>query len=855
MAKVVRIVGTIVGAALIVVGALTYNPGLVKLGLSVVTYSNIAATVLDIIAPPRPPTFDSSSPLQFRTDPQAGIPYCFGRTAFAGLQVHGVTAATSGSDKQNILGFAVELSGGGPHQSIETFTADTAVVAFDQGGDGNALAGSGYQNWMAMKYGLGAAAAAALTCSLQAVAFPGWDSAHKLSGHAHALWMLRYDPDGNKYTAGVPQPRWIGKWAKVYDPRLDSTYPGGSGSCRALNESTYVWSRNSALHALTWCLGRWQNGKRTLGIGAPVANIRVAEFVEAANLADANGWGCGAVVWSTDRKWTVLAGMLQACGAVPTMTSAMIGCRMFKPRVAIATITSADILDSLSYSVTKARRDRINTVRPRYRSEEHDWEVITGSTIQVSAYVTADGGERAKGLDLPYVQAEVDQAGFDGNLQAGQLAAYDIVNAREAGPIQFTTGPKFLGLKCGDCITLDVPEEGLSATKLILTADPVFDPASGKISFVAETETDSKHAFALGTSSTPPPPFTPTAADLAPPNPNPAHWQLEAEIGEDGQPYLEVQGLAADPVWETVQVQYRKTSDAGWTLAGLIVDRDYQSARITGVDGNTEYIARVAYQLGPRTGDWLELNTITTDANGLRVEPMGAYSAFASYKLGNTVIWAVASGGDGNSYIRVGSGATVGVPPSDMTKWRKLVDRGEQGEAAIGFVQDASPGAGSFVGQTWYQPTGKIWHYWTGSAWQRFLGDMASSDTNTDGAEFNGGFTLSGDSYTVNVEASYTGTSLDSTICITAFGLTRGETDTVSATTLGRLYVNGSPISPEIPLRYFLSASAAEEQPFSYFARLVGYTGELVIEFKSRRINRDAFPEIQANIIIEEFLL
>src|SRR3546814_6035561 len=83
--------------------------------------------------------------------------------------------------------------------------------------------------------------------------------------------------------------------SSVLDPRKDSTYPGGSGSHRALNESTYEWSDNPALHALTWALGRWENGKRPVGIGAPVANIRVSDFVEAANIADANGWTMGGV--------------------------------------------------------------------------------------------------------------------------------------------------------------------------------------------------------------------------------------------------------------------------------------------------------------------------------------------------------------------------------------------------------------------------------------------------------------------------------------------------------------------------------------------------------------------------------
>src|SRR5690606_27474814 len=147
------------------------------------------------------------------------------------------------------------------------------------------------------------------------------------------------------------------------------TYPGGSGPHRALNEATYEWTKNPALHALTWAMGRWQNGKRTLGIGAPLANIRVADFVEAANVCDANLWACGGVEYSTDSKWAVLNRMLQAGGAIPTMTGAMIGCRVNKPRISVATIRSTDLLDEFSGAVTKPRRDRYNTVIPRYRSE------------------------------------------------------------------------------------------------------------------------------------------------------------------------------------------------------------------------------------------------------------------------------------------------------------------------------------------------------------------------------------------------------------------------------------------------------------------------------------------------------
>lgn len=609
MSKVVRTVGTIVGVALVAVGFVTMNPALVSLGIKVAAISNVAASAIDIIAPPKIKFGGEGNPLRFTTNPQSGVPYAMGRTRMDGVRIHAdTTDGFSGKTKNDIVAFAAELSGGGAIDSIQSFTADKEAVTFD--GSGNAI--GRLANYMAQKVHTGGAMATALSLSLGSAAFPGWTSAHELSGHTHALWMVRYETDGSKYGAGVPEPSWIGKWVKVYDPRLDSTYSGGSGTHRSNDETTWAWSRNPALHALTWCIGRYQNGKRTLGIGAPVANIRVADFVECANVCDTNHWWCGGVEWSTDSKWDVLKRILQAGGAVPTMTGAMIGCRVNTPRIPVTTISSAHILDELSIPATKPRRDRFNTVIPRYRSEDHEWEVISGTPIAVSTYVTEDGGTRIKEIDYPLVQHEVAQTNVDGNVQAGQLAAYDIVNSREAGPIEWTTGPAFIGLKTGDCVTLDIPEEGLSSQDVVITR-VALDPSTGKISFTGETETAAKHAFALGQSTTPPPAFSLTAPDYLPPDPDAADWTLTATTGLDGTPYLHLVGALTATSFDSVLIQYKKTADASWTMWGAALAATSVTADITGLDGTSSYDVRIAYQGNAgQSANWTSLGPATT---------------------------------------------------------------------------------------------------------------------------------------------------------------------------------------------------------------------------------------------------
>ncbi|WP_314712899.1 phage tail protein, partial [Sphingobium yanoikuyae] len=569
------------------------------------TYGGLAAGVLTAISTATAPGMSSQgSQTSFTTNPQSGLPYAMGRTRMSGLRIYAKTNTRPGYTKFNdLLWFGVLLSIGGAIGGIEKFTADNEIVTFDA--SGNAI--GDYHDYQAQKIHLGGQQTSALALTLGGGSAPGWSSAHKLSGITHAMWCLRYNKQGEMYGAGAPEPAWIGKWVKVYDPRLDSTYPGGSGSCRALVESTYVWSDNPGLHALTWALGRWQNGKRTCGIGAPVANIRVAEFVECANVCEANGWKVGGVEWTTDSKWDTLKRILQAGGAIPTQTGAMVGCLVSTPRTAIATIESRHLLDSLSIAATKSRRDRFNSVIPRYVDEDSDWSVISGTAITVSDYVTADKGQRTKEIDYPLVQV------FSGQVakQPGQLAAYDIVNSREAGPINFTTGPEWIGLKTGDVILLNVPEEGLVNQPVLITRRAP-DPSTGKVAFSAQTETYAKHAYALGQSTTPPAPFSLTAPDLKPPAPDEANWAAAGTVTGEGLPAIVVTGNSEMPSADAVLIDYKLPADATWTRSAILSANEPVQHVIAPLQSETAYQIRVGYRVEQIDGEFTILAAVTT---------------------------------------------------------------------------------------------------------------------------------------------------------------------------------------------------------------------------------------------------
>lgn len=694
--KIIKTIGVVIGAvALVATGIGVAMGGLAAAASATATtfmtvgaIAGVASGVIGLgvsLFASRPSFGGQGNPLSFQTNPQSGLPYAIGRTRMSGLKIDGRTSSSKTDGTQNLLWLAALMSCT-PAHAIDQFKADNEVVTFD--GSGAATSGN-YAGFMAQKWALGAMPqTSAIALTVDGFGFPGHGANTKLSGMVHAEWCLRYDPDGKHYAAGLTDPAWIGRWRKCYDPRKDSTYPGGSGAHRAGNEATYEWTRNGPINALNWAMGHYANGKLVCGIGAPMETIRVSDFVAAANVADANGWGCGGVEYTTDSKWDIFKRMLAAGGAVPTKAGAMIGCRVKTPRVSLGTIEEEDFLDELTYVATKPRRERFNTVLPRYVSEAHDWQVITGSEVSVPALVTADSGKRTKGIDFPLVQAEVGQAGYDGDKQAGQLAAYEIVDSREAS-IECTVKPRWIGLRVGDCVVLNKPSDGIVNQKVILTG-VTLDPARGVLKLSAETETDSKHAFALGQTTTPPPAPTLSVPAGRPDVPGPAAWGVAAISMADGQPGIRISGSIDDPIADRVMVQYRPNGTANWIVAPDIVGTGTRRLDIGPLDSLTGWDVRLAYAAGQQVGDWLEiLNTATGPSAIARLNPRGSYDAATTYYPGDVVVWDSGTGATGDSYRRIDIGPTTGTAPSDGTKWVLLAIRGAPGTSGNTWVSYA----------------------------------------------------------------------------------------------------------------------------------------------------------------------
>ncbi|WP_174286624.1 hypothetical protein [Sphingomonas bacterium] len=573
--------------------AATAFTGLIA-GAALYDIAGIASLIL-----PKPS--QGGNQIKWKPDPYAGIPYAMGRTLVGGNIVY-----RRGSGGENTYENFVTVLSLGPIQSLDTTFMNKTTVTFDADGANNGNANGTYsgQIWQSWQAGQCPEVAA---MQPRVGAAPGWTAQHKLSGLAATFLTFKYDTRTTNGLTTEPAPGWIGHWVKVYDPRLDSTYPGGNGPCRAFDEATYVWSENPHLHGLTWAMGRYQNGVRVAGIGAgnpvpggAVTAVDVASFVEGANLNDARGWTLGGqVVTRPDTLWNSLKSMLQAGGAQPALIGGVITAINRAPRVSLATITRSDIVGKCTFSATQPRRARINGIIPQYRSEEHDWEMVSASEVSVAAYVALDGDERTKEIAYPLVQ--------DVN-QVAQLAAYDICDAREAGPGSIPLKPWWLNYKVGDCVTFS-PEDGFSI-KVMITGRAI-EAQSGVVTYTARGETDAKHGYALGQTGQAPP-IVALAYSTAVTAPDAADWTLSA--GTDAIPSLILTGAVGNSSAEAVIFEYRVVGTETWIAAG-VMQPSTTSAVIT-VPPGAQYEAAVSYRVRGVTGNRLVLQPVTSGAIG-----------------------------------------------------------------------------------------------------------------------------------------------------------------------------------------------------------------------------------------------
>lgn len=487
MAKPLKIIGMVAGAVALVatgVGAFaTAGSVLATTASSVATYASIAATAANIgatLLQKPPPARGSVTDVIISHDPPQ--PYVMGEGYVGGVIRHDAAWGAPLKKVPNpYRAMAMVLSGGGPVQSLTPYYELAPVSSW-------------YSGFLWTQTQLGAAPEAA-ALSPHWSGMPGWGSSAKLSGQAAVMWSFLFDKDGKRFANGIGELGGHGQWVKVYDPRKDSTFPGGSGAHRIGDEATYEWSENPALHFGTYAYGRYQNGKRVMGCG--LRNINWAQIAAWANVCEANEWTIFGRVFEPGNRFANLKEIAAAGGGqVIPSANGLLSVRYHAPTVMLDTITAADLTSEAVKVTTMASwSERINTIIPKGISPAHAWKTIAHGAVVNTTFLAEDGEDKTTEWPFNLVKG--------GTPQLRQLAAYALFDSRELNPIVIPCGPRLRHYRAGDGLRVDLPEYDLVTDAVVLQRR--FNPATLTTYFILIGETPAKHPFALGQTSVSPP--------------------------------------------------------------------------------------------------------------------------------------------------------------------------------------------------------------------------------------------------------------------------------------------------------------------------------------------------------------
>lgn len=671
MSKTLRTAAIVVGAVALAatgVGA-AVSAGVLAASATTATIATIAsvsqvASAVALAASSatagRPVTLGNAT--KFKIDKEAGVPIAIGRTFVGGNVVHRQYYDDPGSRMKNQRESWVTVYSLGPVKALGPLLVDRVAVSFN--GSGAAIGFYSGNMWLDSQRGFSPEARA-----LQAPTgyFPGWNASSKLSGLAADLWTLDFDSKGKKFPNGVPQRGRVVEGVYCWDPRQDSTYPGGMGPCRADDPATHIYTECPWLHALQHALGRVQNGQLVAGGGVKVSGVLVSTFVEAANVSDANGWKAGGLVYATtDNDWDILKMLAQAGGGEVFPIAGKLACTVAAPKVSIGTITSSDIVGDIIAPSTASKRARRNVIIPRIRLESHGWEMVPLTAVKVDEYIALDGAPRPREITYALVQHAK---------QAAELATYELMNAREIDGIILPCNVAHLAYLPGDCVTLQIPEANLVDREVVLRTREL-DPGNLGVTFSARTETAGKHPYALGKTTTPPP--TP---DLSVPSLDlkaPDNWSAASgAIESEGIPLpaLIVQGEVDNAAAEAVVFEYRPVGAVEWWSAGTEAVNVVRKT-IMQVAADTAYEVSVQYRV--RGG--------LTDRQ--LIEPVAIGRTYVSWRDGIE--------GDG----KPDDDATKGAPAGSNVGGVKLPDGSIEGGLPAEQIVEAVEAAEAFASAT-----------------------------------------------------------------------------------------------------------------------------------------------------------
>ncbi len=342
--------------------------------------------------------------------------------------------------------------------------------------------------------------------------FNQWDANKKGQGVAYVVERFWFDKSNPAYQ-GEPQTQYLVRGRKLYDPRLDSTVTGGSGTHRSATPSTWAFSDNPAL-ALLDMLTNTEYGR-----GVDYSECDLPSFITAANKCDTyvdiparatNQTGSELVVYDPHLGVTY---EIADNGIIPNyrmdqITTGVFANKQKRFRLNMAVDNSKEVLDNIQqilqsfranlhhingeYAVHMDdvaspvitlndddiigglkisqgdRKQRINRMTAKflnankhYKTDQVSWPPLDETPgSQYQTYLTEDSGEK--------LHKTVTLTGCTDYYQAEDIAEYLVRESRVTLTATGTFGSRCFNLVPGDVVALNYDSAGYSGKYFIV---------------------------------------------------------------------------------------------------------------------------------------------------------------------------------------------------------------------------------------------------------------------------------------------------------------------------------------------------------------------------------------------------
>ncbi len=455
------------------------------------------------------------------------------------------------------------------------------------------------------------------------------------------VWAA-YKADDKVWPQGRPSFKWLFRGKRCYDPRKDSTVPGGdpAGTHRWTAPWTWEWTENAYVCRYNWVRGVYALdqvdqpemllvGRGLSDIEAPPENVfapaNVCDELVALKAGGSEPRYRVAAVIRADETFDTTEQMYAAAMAgVIVQREGGVEIEPGQAKSTVVEITDADLVvgEKVSFDRFLPAPERVNTVIGRYVEPTQDWSDHAAPVRRSVLDIEDDGGPHETTLSLGFVTS-----GTQGQRCAEIERRLGRMERRATIPL----GPRFSGLEEGDWIgwTSDRWHQG---GRVVYRVEAWSSAPSRRMTLALREVASSAYGWTAATDEITPgtaPP--PEAARPGPLGVAGAVITIGSVVGEDGSSSPAIRAAwttPVDPALQGLRLEVRVAGEADVTPT-TITAQDALARGFFVTDNGVAASATLEARLVPLTdpsreiepSDWVEVASGPSTASGATVVP------------------------------------------------------------------------------------------------------------------------------------------------------------------------------------------------------------------------------------------